>query len=160
HYSGASAAQLADSAAGVVPTGFFAVPFANWGVAAAWPSFIPSLSLDRLDLSRVSIADLYGGGAGYYPLSRLSEFKRPADTTQVFFYILTKRALAPPEEWPAQMQASVASIRSANPNFSSYTAPGTDHCVINSQALYTTQVGGVRLVDWLRKLSDTHAPGS
>jgi len=58
------------------------------------------------------------------------------------------------------MQASMVSIESANPNFFGYIAPGTDHCVINSAALYTTQVGGVRLVDWLRKLSDTHAPGS
>ncbi|PYQ47268.1 MAG: esterase [Acidobacteria bacterium] len=160
HYSGAAAAQFSDSAAGVVPPGFFVIPLANWGVAAAWPSFIPSLSLDRLDASRVTMADVYGGVAGFYPLSAFSQFNRLADATQVFFYILTKGALAPPEEWAAQMQASMVSIEAANPNFFGYIAPGSDHCVINSAALYTTQVGGVRLVDWLRKLSDTRAPGS
>ena len=61
----------------------------------------------------------------HYPLSAFSQFNRLADSTQVFFYILTKAALATTEEWAAQMLASVAPIRSANANFSAYTAPGT-----------------------------------
>jgi hypothetical protein len=159
-YSGASAAQLADSAAGIVPAGFFMTPLTNWNVASAWPSFIPSLALDRLDTSRVSLADFYSGVAGYYPLSAFSQFNRLADTTQVFFYALTKGGAATAEEWAALMQASLATIQSNNPNFFGYVAPGTDHCVINTPALYSTQVGGVRLVDWLRKLSETRNPGS
>jgi hypothetical protein len=160
HYPGASAAHLSDSAAGVVPPGFFATPLANWGASAAWPSFIPSLALDRLDMSRVTMADFYSGVAGFYPLSAFSEFNRTGDTTQLFFYILTKNGLATQAEWAAGMQSSVASIRSTNPNFFSYTASGSDHCVINSAALYTTEVGGVRLVDWLRRLEETKSPGS
>jgi len=160
HYSGASAAQLSDSAAGVVPPGFFATPLANWGAAAAWPNFIPALSLEHMDASRVTMADFYTALAGYYPLSAFSQFNRLADSTQLFFYILTKNALATPEEWAALMQASVASIRSARPNFSSYTAPGTEHCVINSPAVYSTEVGGVRLVDWIRTLAEARSPAS
>ncbi len=159
HYSGAYAAQLSDSAAGVVPPGFFAVPFASWGAGAAWPNFIPSLALERLDLSRLTMADFYDRLAAYYPLSAFSQFNRLADSTQVFFYILTKGALAPTEEWSALMLGSVASIQSESPNFFGYTAPGTDHCVINAPALYTTQVGSVRLVDWIRSLAETHSPG-
>jgi hypothetical protein len=135
-------------------------PLTNWNVASAWPSFIPSLALDRLDTSRVSLADFYSGVAGYYPLSAFSQFNRLADTTQVFFYALTKGGAATAEEWAALMQASLATIQSNNPNFFGYVAPGTDHCVINTPALYSTQVGGVRLVDWLRKLSETRNPGS
>ena len=41
--------ELADSAAGVVPEGFFAVPFQNWNVADAWPGFIPDLAPNRID---------------------------------------------------------------------------------------------------------------
>ena len=160
HYSGASAVQLSDSAAGVVPPGFFATPLANWNAGAAWPNFIPALSLDRLDPSRVTMADFYTGVAGYYPLSAFSQFNRLADSTQVFFYILTKGALVTPEEWAAQMQASVAQVQSTSPNFFGYTAPGTEHCVINSPAVYTTEVGGVRLVDWIRKLAETRSPAS
>jgi hypothetical protein len=159
-YSGASAAQFSDSAAGVVPAGFFMTPLANWGAAAAWPSFIAPLDLDRLDASRVTLADFYDGVAGYYPLSAFSQFNRLADSTQVFFYALTNGGSGTAEEWAAQMQESIASIRSANPNFFGYTAPGNQHCVINSAALYSTEVGGVRLIDWLRKLAETRAPGS
>jgi hypothetical protein len=160
HYSGASSAQLSDSGAGVVPPGFFAIPLASWGAAAAWPNFIPALSLDHLDAAKVTMADFYTALAGYYPLSAFSQFNRLADATQVFFYILTKGALVTPEEWAAQMQASLAQVRSTSPNFFSYTAPGTDHCVINSPAVYTTEVGGVRLVDWIRTLAETHVPAS
>lgn len=160
HYAGASAVQFSDSAAGVVPPGFFTTPLANWGASAAWPSFIPSLALDRLDTSRVTLADFYNGVAAHYPLSAFSQFNRTADSTQVFFYILTSAALATTEEWAARMQASVAQIRSASPNFFGYTASGTQHCVINGPALYTTEVGGVRLVDWLKQMEETRAPGS
>jgi hypothetical protein len=160
HYSGAAAAQLSDSAAGVVPPGFFATPLANWNASAAWPSFIPSLALDRLDPSRVTMADVYDGVAGHFPLSGFSQFNRTGDSTQVFFYILTRGSLATPEEWATQMQASVGSIRSANANFASYTASGTQHCIINSAAMYSTEVGGTRFVDWLRRLTETRAPGS
>jgi hypothetical protein len=159
-YSGASAVQFSDSAAGIVPPGFFTTPLNNWDVSSAWPNFIPSLSLDRLNVSQVTLADFYTGVAGYYPLSAFSQFNRTADSTQLFFYALTKGGPATPEEWAAQMQASVASIQSANPNFFAYTASGTQHCVINSAALYSTEVGGVRLVDWLRKLTETRSPGS
>ena len=80
-----------------------ATPLANWGASAAWPSFIPSLALDRIDTSRVTLTDFYDGVAGHYPLSAFSQFNRLADTTQVFFYILTKGGLATTEEWAAQM---------------------------------------------------------
>ena len=68
------------------------------------------------------MADFYTGVAGYYPLSAFSQFNRLADSTQVFFYILTKGALVTPEEWSAQMQASVAQVRSTSPNFFKSTA--------------------------------------
>jgi hypothetical protein len=160
HYSGASGAQLSDSAAGVVPPGFFVTPLANWGASTAWPSFIPALALDRLDLARITLPELYEGVAGYFPLSTFSQFNRLADTTQLFFYILTKGALALPEEWTALMQSSVAAIDAASPNFAAYTAPGTQHCVINTAALYTTEVGGIRLVDWIRGLAEGPVPRS
>jgi hypothetical protein len=154
-YPGARGVQLSDSAAGVVPPGFFTVPLQSWNVAAAWPSFIPSLDLGRIDPAQITITQVYSSVAGHYPLATFSEFNRTADATQVFFYILTRGTLATTEEWAAQMQSSVAALQAQNANFFGYTAPGLDHCVINSAALYTTQVNGVRLVDWLRQLVDS-----
>lgn len=156
-YSGARAVHLSDSAAGVVPAGFFAVPFAAWNAAAAWPSFIPALDLARLEPGRLSMPDLYAGIAGHYPLATFSQFNRLQDQTQLFFHLLTG---GNPAEWSARMQASVAAIQAANPNFTAYTAPGAQHCVINSAELYTTEVGGVRLADWVRSLATGARPPS
>ena len=150
-YAGASAIQLSDSAAGVVPAGFFGTVLAAWDVSAAWPKDIPSLALESLDPARVALADLYTGIAGHYPLSRFAQYNVTTDTTQIFFAGLTAGRPVAPAEWTAAMQASIAAIEGANPNFSSYTAPGSQHCVLNSPALYTTTVGNVRLVDWINR---------
>jgi len=157
HYPGASAAHLADSAAGVVPEGFFSRALNDWGIqhSPAWPNAIPSLSLDRLDVAHASLPDMYDGIAGFFPLSVFSQYNTLQDSTQTFFYLL---AGAPPAGWSAGMQESVARIRSANANFVSYTAPGTQHCVINRPEFYTTRVGNVLLTDWVRDLVATHHP--
>jgi hypothetical protein len=160
HYPGANASHLADSAAGVVPAGFFQTVQSNWGTEDAWPSFIPALAPGRLDITKLALPDLYAGVAGFFPLAAFAQFNTLQDTTQTLFFGLTRGGLATPDEWSAQMQASVAGIRAANPNFYSYTAPGTQHCVINRPEFYSTQVGGTRVVDWVRSLVTTRRPGS
>jgi len=159
-YPGANAVHIADSAAGVVPAGFFQTILSAWNVGAAWPSFIPSLALDRLDPARVTLADVYSGIAGHFPLAAFSQYNTLQDTTQVFFYALSRGTLATPDEWSARMQEQVAAIKGVNPNFAAYTAPGTQHCVINRPEFYTTQVGGTRFSDWVRRLVATGHPGS
>ena len=160
HYPGASAAHLSDSAAGVIPEGFFQKALRNWGVASspAWPSFIPSVTIERLDTPTASLPDFYDGVAGYFPLSAFSQFNTSLDSTQIFFYVMTNPPVL--DDWPVRMPASVARIRAANPNFFSYTAPGSQHCIINRPELYTTTVGGVRLTDWVNRLVTTHQPGN
>lgn len=160
HYPGASAAHLADSAAGIVPVGFFRTVLDSWGVASspAWPAFIPSLAIERLDPQLASLPDLYDGVAGYFPLSAFSQYNTLQDSTQSFYFYLSGAPLT--ESWTLRMQDSVARIRGANANFFSYTAPGSQHCVINRPEFYTTNVGGVRLTDWVQTLVDTHRPPS
>src|SRR5262249_51837652 len=130
-YPGARASQLADSAAGVVPAGVFQTLLPAWNVGSAWPSFIPALPLDRLDTARVALPDLYAGIAGYSPLASFSQYNTLQDSTQTYFYGLARGAIASQDEWSAQMQQQVAAIQAANFNFSAYTAPGSQHCVIN-----------------------------
>ena len=88
-------------------------------------------------------------------LSVFSQFNRHEDLVQLFFAFLTGED---PDTWSEKMRAAVAAIESRNPNFTSFTAPGTDHCVINQPAFYTTEVGGVRLVDWVRTLATEARP--
>jgi hypothetical protein len=159
-YPGARAAHLADSAAGVVPEGFFQTLQQSWNLSSAWPSFIPSLAPERLDAASFGIVDFYSGVAGHYPLAGFSQYNTLQDTTQVFFSGLMKGGLVTPQEWSSRMQEQLAAIRAANFNFSSYLAPGTQHCIINRPEFYTTQVGGVRFSEWVSRLLATGRPGS
>lgn len=159
-YSGATFVHLSDSAAGVVPPGFFATVLASWDVSAAWPKGIAPLALETLDPARLGMADLYSGIAGHYPLATFSQFNATDDVIQVFFHGLTRGGPPAPQEWSAQMQASIAAIEAANANFASYTAPGYGHCIINTPGFYTTTVDGVRLVDWVGRLLSGTTPAS
>jgi hypothetical protein len=159
-YPGASIVHLSDSAAGVVPPGFFTTVLASWDVSAAWPKDIAPLALEALDPARLTLADLYTGIAGHYPLSTFSQFNTLTDSTQLFFYALTGAPTATPADWSAQMQASIAALKTANANFVAYTAPGSQHCIINSPGFYTTSVHGVRLVDWVGNLVSARPPAS
>lgn len=154
-YPGAAAGQLGDSAAGVVPSGFFAGPWATWGVAPAWPAFVPALDPATVDVSALTMSQLYEGVAGHYPLASFAQFNRRMDFVQVLFAILTG---VDGGLWSERMAASVAAILASSPNFTAYTAEGTDHCVINKPEFYTTEVGGVRLSDWVRRLASEGRP--
>lgn len=159
-YAGASLVHLSDSAAGVVPAGFFATLLASWDVSAAWPKDIAPLALETLDPGRLALADLYSGIAGHYPLATFSQFNTLEDMVQVYFHGLTRGEPATALEWSSQMQGSIAAIEAANANFASYTAPGAAHCIINSPAFYTTAVGGTRFVEWVGGLLSGPTPAS
>ncbi|HET7746648.1 MAG TPA: pectin acetylesterase-family hydrolase [Vicinamibacteria bacterium] len=157
-YPAATAAHLSDSAAGVVPPGFFAVPLANWDPSAAWPSEIPGLDLGSLDAARFTLADFYTAVATHHPGAAFGQFNALADSTQVFFYGLTGGSPVA-SEWSAGMVSSVEAIKGANPNFFAYLAPGAQHCIINAPSFYTTTVGGTSFVDWIARLAGGGRPG-
>lgn len=160
-YPGARVVELADSAAGVVPDGFFTTPFRNWNVASTWPDFIPDLALDRVDPSNLTLPRLYTAVAGFFPTASFSQFNTRTDSVQIFFYALSKGSISPSDaaSWSAQMVANVEQISGQNPNFRAFLAPGTDHCIINRESFYTEAVGGRRFSDWLRTLIGGGDPG-
>jgi hypothetical protein len=165
-YPTARVTQFADSAAGVVPDGFFATLLEAWGSSAAWPSFIPALSLDRNDPARLSLPSLYTGIASFFPGARFAQFNTQNDTVQTFFFVLAKGAIGPNDgaDWSARMAANVALTAAQNPTFRSFVMPGTEHCVINKPSLYTAAApsasGPRRVVDWLRDLVTGAEPGN
>lgn len=157
-YPGASFAHLSDSAAGVVPAGFFDTLLPAWGVAGAWPAFVPGLDLEAMDTSGLTLGHLYGAVAAHHPLAAFAQFNTSFDSTQVFFYSLARNGFATPAEWNALLTQSIEGMK-GTPNFFAYTAPGSQHCVINRPEMYTTAVGGVPFVDWMRRLQEGRAPG-
>jgi len=158
-YPGAQVAQLADSAAGVVPQGFLGVLRANWGVEHIWPEHIPGVASSDVDPAQATLVDLYRGVAAYYPLASFSEFSRTADTTQLLFTLLAG-GLLDPTAWEAALRASFDQLEAESPNFHSYLAPGSEHCIINQASFYTTEVDGVPFSEWLGRLLDSGDPGS
>jgi len=160
-YPGARLVQLADSAAGVVPDGFFASTLSNWNVVAAWPDFIPDLALDRVDPMTLTLPRLYTSVATFFPTASFSQFNTRSDLVQTFFYSLAKGSLSATDgaDWAARMVGNVEEISAANPNFRAYLAPGTEHCVINRASFYTQTVGGVSFADWVKSLLSGADPG-
>ena len=160
-YPGARFVQLADSAAGVVPAGFFASTLSSWNVTSAWPDFIPDLALDRVDPMTLTLPRLYNSVATFFPSASFSQFNTRSDLVQTFFYSLAKGAISATDgaDWAARMVENVEEISAANPNFRAYLAPGTEHCVINRASFYTQSVGGVRFSDWVKSLVSGVDPG-
>lgn len=153
-------AHLSDSAAGVVAPGLFATLLPAWNAAAAWPGFVTGLDLAGLDPAAISLPQMYDAILAYNPGGGFAQFNTAFDATQIFFYGISKNEvlLTDATTWSQQMQAHLARIE-ANPNFSSYLAPGTEHCVINRAEFYTTTVGDRRLVDFVRELAETGSAG-
>ena len=160
-YPGARMVELADSAAGVVPDGFFATTLTSWNVADAWPAFIPDLALDRLDPGTLTLPKLYTSVAGFFPTAAFSQFNTRTDSVQIFFYALSKGSISATDvfDWSAKMAGNVEQISAANPNFRAYLAPGTEHCIINRPSFYTQAVGGKKFSDWVTTLLSGADPG-
>ena len=160
-YPGARMVQLADSAAGVVPEGFFTTTLASWNVADAWPSFIPDLALDRVDPSTLTLPKLYTSVASFFPAASFSQFNTRTDTVQIFFYALSKGSITPNDaaDWSAKMVSNVEQISAESPNFRAFLAAGTEHCVINRPSFFTETVGGRKFSDWVRSLLEGGDPG-
>ncbi len=160
-YPGARMVEIADSAAGVVPEGFFATTLKSWNVADAWPAFIPELDLARVDPATLSLPKLYTSVASFFPTASFSQFNTRTDAVQIFFYALSKGSISTTDavDWSAKMVGNVEQISAENPNFRAYLAPGTEHCVINRPSFYTQAVGGRKFSDWLTTLLSGADPG-
>ena len=160
-YPGARMTQFADSAAGVVPEGFFATPFAKWRVEDAWPDFIPELNAARTDPGSLTLPKLYSAIASFFPTAMFSQFNNRLDSVQIFFYALTKGSisLSDAADWTNGMTANVERISATSPNFRAYLASGTEHCVINRPSFYTQTVGTRRFTDWISDLLRGQDPG-
>lgn len=160
-YPGARMVQLADSAAGVVPEGFFNTTLSSWNVADAWPDFIPSLALDRVDPATLTLPRLYTSVATFFPTASFSQFNTRTDSVQIFFYALSKGSISANDafDWSAKMTANVEQISAENPNFRAYLAAGTEHCVINRPSFYTQTVAGRKFSEWVGTLLSGGDPG-
>ncbi|MDQ3036758.1 MAG: pectinacetylesterase family protein [Myxococcota bacterium] len=150
HYPGTRVIQFGDSGAGIITDEFFRNSFPSWHADEVFPSWIAALDPARVDLFTLALPDLYVGIADEYPANHLSQYNTALDDNQTFYF--TAMGGSGVDEWSTRMQSSVADIEARAPNFSSYLASGQQHCIIPYDNFYTVDVGGRRLVDWLRDL--------
>lgn len=151
HYADSQVFQLGDSGAGIITEEFFQDSFPSWNAVAAFPSFIPALDPEKVDILETALPDLYAGIANHFPERWLSQYNTFLDDNQTFFYTAMGGA-GGAAAWSTQMQASIAEIEERAANFSSFTAPGEQHCIVPFDNFYTVESNGVRLIDWLDEM--------
>ncbi|UJR86278.1 pectinacetylesterase family protein [Sandaracinus amylolyticus] len=158
HYEGVPILQFGDSGAGIITDEFFRNSFPSWNALEVFPSWIPALDPEQHDIFAMALPDLYSGIANAYPTQHMSQYNTALDDNQTFYF----RAMGGSgvEEWSERMQMSVAEIEDRATNFSSFMAPGQQHCIVPYDNFYTVNVGGRRLVDWLRELERGEDPPS
>jgi hypothetical protein len=147
HYKDAPVYQLGDSLAYVfhrpvqIQTGWHAHDnFAKW---------IPEL--EEIRPGEFTSAHFYSAIANFYPDYTFAQFNSLYDSVQQFFYTAVGGEA---ENWAGDLQASLDEIHANSPNFRTYVAGGTLHCITPRNAFYTYATNGVRFVEWVRDLAN------
>jgi hypothetical protein len=149
HYPNVPIRQFGDSGAGIVTGNFFHDSFPSWNATAAAPAFIPTLDPAQVDWSTLALPDLYERIGAYYPEMPLTQFNFAFDGTQTFFY--TAMGGNGPD-WSPAMFNSIQQIHTNTPNFFSFIAPGTQHCVITDDDFTTVSSNGTSFLSWYTNL--------
>lgn len=158
HYPEARVVQLADSAAGIITDTFFEEAFPSWQIQKAFPTWISALEAGLDDPRSLNLAKIYGAIGNHYPDRIVAQYNTAFDDNQTFYFQALGGGDA--NEWSANMATMVEEAESLAPNFHAYIAPGERHCILPFDEFYETEVGGVRLPDWVRSLIEDDEPGS
>jgi hypothetical protein len=145
HYPRARVVQLGESA-GSYRTPAVAAISAAWGVSGLLRE---RKAYRDADSTTMTWEYLYTHSSGQGSRVRFAQVNSVEDATQRRFL-----ALAGTRDVPLStlLAGNLADIRKANPQFRSYTAPGTSHILLGSPEFYTLQVDGTSLRDWVAAL--------
>ncbi len=152
HYPQAKVIQFGDSGAGIITSSFFEKSFPSWKAEGVFPTWIEALDPEQHNLLEMALADLYVGVSNHYTEHHFSQYNTAFDENQVFYFQAMGGGDA--DEWSKQMYASIHEIQDRAPTFSSFIPSGEQHCILPYDNFYTVNIGGVRLVDWLRDMVD------
>lgn len=158
HYADTRVMQFGDSGAGIITQTFFEDSFPSWKAEGAFPTWIDALDPNKVDVLDLTLGDLYRGLANHYPHQQFSQYNTAFDENQVFYF--TAMGGSGADEWSQKMHASIDYIHQGAETFSSFIAPGEQHCILLFDNFYTVNAGGVRLVDWLSEMVAGQSPAS
>jgi hypothetical protein len=145
HYPRAYVAQLGDCGAGVITDSFFTESFPSWKADAILPDWFD------VPLEEMALEDLYIELANHYPENFFGQINTHNDENQRLYYVAMGGA---DENWSPAMYEKIQAIIDGAPTFRSYIAGGVKHVVLPYPELYTYQVDGVRLRDWVADIAE------
>ncbi|MEE2786097.1 MAG: pectin acetylesterase-family hydrolase [Myxococcota bacterium] len=143
HYADAKVSVLADSGAGIITPSFLKDSFPNWEAQENLPADVDKL---QQPVETLSIEDVYIELAAYMPRLRLAQYSTAFDADQISYYLAMGGDI---HDWSPEYLASIETINRNAPNFRSYTAPGSMHCILNYEHMHTRTVNGVPFSEWL-----------
>ena len=147
HYGSATKVyQFADSGVGIVPDDFVVESYPRWNTRGAYPTFIPHETLADFE----PLTKMYPMIGGHFDDMFLSIFTPHADAEQYRYYALFGGGTI--TEWTALMNQFISTIQTATPNFRSFIAPGTYHCILPYANFYEVESSGVKIVDWIAQV--------
>jgi hypothetical protein len=154
-YPDAHVAQMGDCGAGVITDTFLQESFSNWNAAEIMPAWIPELDPAKVKITDLAFSDLYIRIANFYGKRTVSQFNTYYDWNQTFYFEAMGGGDA--TKWSEKMNASINTITAASPNFRHFTGPDFEHCILHRKEFYTVAANGVKLVDWVRDMSQGKA---
>lgn len=143
-------AMVTDSFQGIIPESFAGIE--NWNVVPNIPPWLPELKEPPFNMTRAILA-----GAPLYPESIIAHFNYANDAVQSTFYGAMG---GNPAEIPGLIDEAVHTLADSLDNYRFYTAPGSNHCVFESDDVYTTTVADVNLAQWLGRIATGETVGN
>jgi hypothetical protein len=156
-FPSANLRQLGDAGAGILTPEFREQGLVQWNVAAAAPSWIPTLDPAHVDYKTLTLTEYYRRAAAYYPDVTFAQYNTAYDFIQRLFYV---RMGGDPDLWSGQMYDSIDGIHRTAPNFRSYIAGGDAHCATVVDDFYDVTADGVPLKSWVGDLVSGREPGN
>lgn len=155
NYAGVPVVHMADSATGVNELDWEGL--LTWNIYPNLPGFVEGVQVEHGEFS----ANLqFITTAAAFPDNVMAQYNTFFDGVQVGFYSLT--ALGEPVtedsfqevagQWTPAMLTNIATIEAMVDNFASYTAGGSEHCIVNQDIFYEYDVAGVVFSDWVAAL--------
>ena len=118
-----------------------------WGTTTVIPDWPENKGLTTA--AEYSFPGLYVQSGEHAPQVRFGRFDYAFDSTQAFFGSLAGIA---PDDLVTLIDETEAQVESSGTNLAVYVAPGTQHTIMRSPEVYTMEVEGARLLDWLAEL--------
>src|SRR5262249_6158512 len=117
----------------------------DWGIDKNFPDWV---SLDAFSLD---FADYQIALANHYPNITFANYNAQSDNVQTFYTFLDR---SKGDEWAVLLNQQLDKIHGAAPNYRSFTAGGSNHCVFPTSEFYSYAVDGYRLRDWVAAIAE------